>query len=116
MTEQAVFWLGGKPGDKNKGNERPEAERYEGALRDACEASGYAMEDYVVAMGGFGGWLAHLSRDGAQLRLFWNGKAGLLSLEQLGKHGGWRELCSRETADEGLTGFVRAVQEILQES
>ena len=116
MAEQPVFWLGGKPGDKNKGNAPPEAERYEAALREACEGCGYAMDEYVAAMGGFGGWLAHLDRNGARLRLFWNGKAGVLSLEELGQHGGWHELRSRETPDDGLPGFVGAVREILQKS
>lgn len=115
MAEQPVFWLGGKPGEKSSGNKPPEAERYEAALRDACAGCGYVMDEYVTAMGGFGGWLAHLDRDGSHLRLFWNGKSGVLTLEELGQHGGWLELRSSETADEGLPGFVSAVRGILQE-
>ena len=116
MSEEPVFWLGGKPGDKTKGNEPPEAERYEAALRDACEGCGYEFDEYVVALGGFGGWLAYLNRDGEDYRLFWNGKAQQLNLEKKPQRGEWQELKSEATPDEGLPGFVTAVRSILQAS
>lgn len=116
MAEQPVFWLGGKPGDKNKGNEPPEAERYEAALRDACELCGYDVDEYVVALGGFGGWLAHLEREGMQYRLFWSGKTKQLTFEQKPQRGTWQEVRSAETPDEGLPGFVNAVRAILQDA
>ena len=113
MSEQPVFWLGGKPGDKNKGSQPPEAERYEAALTEACKGCGFVVDEYVVALGGFGGWLIYLSRDNVHYRLFWNGKASLLSFEERLERGGWRELRSSETLDGGLPGFVDAAREIL---
>lgn len=113
MADQPVFWLGGAPG-KSKANERkpPEAERFEPAIREACEGCGYDVDEYVAAQGGFGGWLAHLERDGKQYRVFWSGKAERLSFEESGP-GGWQELAGRELADEGLPGFVEGVKALL---
>ena len=113
MAEQPVFWLGGKPGDKNKSNQPPEAERYEAALRDACAGCGYDVDEYVTALGSFGGWLMYLERDNGTYRLFWNGKAKELVLEENRERGGWTAVRAAETPDEGLPGFVQAVQGIL---
>jgi len=113
VAEQPVFWLGGKPGDKSKGSEAPEAERYEAALRDVCESCGYDVDEYVAALGGFGGWLAHLERDGARYRLFWSGKSQQLSFESSQAHGGWQAISTADTPDDGLPGFVEAVRGIL---
>ncbi len=114
MSEQPVFWLGGKPGDKHKGRQPPEAERYAATLTEACEACGFDVDEFVAAQGGFGGWLLHLERGRVRYRLFWNGKAGLLSLEEHRERGGWQELRNSATDDTGLPGFVAAVREILQ--
>jgi hypothetical protein len=114
VSEQPVFWLGGKPGKKDQGRKPPEAERYEPALREVCEACGYAVDEYVAAQGGFGGWLTHLDRDGQRFRLFWNGKAKQLALEHLQDQGGWIELRSAAADDESLPGFVNAVRTILE--
>ena len=117
MSEQPVFWLGGKPGGaKTDQPVEPEAERYEPALREVCEDCGFQVAEYVAAQGGFGGWLAHLSRDDKRFRLFWNGKLKQLSLEQAEAHGGWKSLHQRDTTDDGLAGFVIAVREILADS
>ena len=113
MAEQPVFWLGGSPGKKTDEKQPPEAERYEPALRDAGEACGYEVDEYVAALGGFGGWLAHLERDGVQYRIFWSGKSKQLSFEESRPHG-WEEVRSVEQADEGLPGFVEGVKAILQ--
>jgi len=115
LAEQPVFWLGGKPGNKEKGRQPPEAERYKAALSDACVACGYEVDEYVAALGGFGGWLAHLERDRTRYRLFWNGKAGILSFEQLHQPSGWQEIRASDTPDAGLPGFVDAVRAILQD-
>ena len=114
MAEQPVFWLGGKPGNKSKEPDAPAAERYEAPLREACEACGYEVDEYVVARGGFGGWLAHLDHGGERYRLFWNGKAGELNLERHQERGGWQPVRSRETPDTGVPGFVVAVRDILE--
>ena len=115
VAEQPVFWLGGKPGDKNKGRQAPDAERYEDALREACEGCGFEVDEYVAAQGGFGGWLAHLEQAGTRYRLFWNGKAAELTLEKLPERGSWQTLITRPTPDGGLAGFVTAVRELLQD-
>ena len=113
MAEQPVFWLGGKPG--SKGREAPEAERFEAPLREACEACGFDVDEYVVAQGGFGGWLLHLDRNGSRYRLFWNGKARELAFEELPERGQWKLLRSSPTTDDSLPAFVSAVKDILQD-
>ena len=113
MAEQPVFWLGGAPGkSKNKDREHPEAERYEPALREACEACGYDVDEFVAALGGFGGWLAHLERDGTRYRVFWSGKSKQLTFDESKSHG-WEEVRSAEQTDEGLPGFVEGVKALL---
>jgi hypothetical protein len=114
VSEQPVFWLGGKPGaSNNKSRENPEAERYEPAIRDACSACGYDLDEFVAAQGGFGGWLAHLESHGNRYRLFWSGKDSQMKFEKALDHGGWRELASAEAADNGLPSFVEAIKQIL---
>ena len=115
MAEQPVFWLGGKPGDKNDKNKPPEAERYEAALRDVCAGCGYDVDEFVAALGSFGGWLMHMEKSGGAYRLFWSGKAQELVLEEHHERGGWTALRSADTPDDGLPGFVQAVQGILQD-
>ena len=116
VAEQPVFWLGGSPG-KNKTDERaaPEAERYEPALREACEACGYDVDEFVAAQGGFGGWLLHLERGGTQYRVFWSGKSRQLRFEESKAHG-WEELGVAEQDDAGLTGFVEGVKALLADT
>ena len=114
MSEQPVFWLGGKPG-KSKANERPvpEAERYEAAIREACEDCGFKVDEYVAAQGGFGGWLVHLNISDSNYRLFWSGKQQQLTLDQAGSNGGWQQLKTADTPDEGVAGFVKALRALL---
>ena len=46
VAEQPVFWLGGKPGNKKTAaRDKPVAEGYETAIRDACEACGYDLAE-----------------------------------------------------------------------
>lgn len=113
MAEKPVFWLGGKPGNKQQGRKPPEAERYEPALRDACAACGYEVDEYVAAQGGIGGWLAHLEREGKRYRLFWSGKSTQLAFEEFREPGGWHVLHAADTPDEGMAGFVDAVRHML---
>ena len=115
MAEQPVFWLGGAPGNKTNEPKAPEAERFEPALRDACEACGYEVDEYVAALGGFGGWLAHLERDGKQYRVFWSGKSKQLSFEAA-RPNGWEEVRSAEQEDAGLPGFVAGVKAVLSDA
>jgi len=114
VAEQPVFWLGGTPGkSKDRGRNSPEAERYEPALRDACSACGYQVDEYVAAQGGFGGWLAHLDRAGKRYRIFWSGKTKHLSFEAAHSGGGWNELGGADVADEGVANFVAALKAVL---
>ncbi len=112
MAEQPVFWLGGAPGKKTNERKPPEAERFEPALRDACESCGYEVDEYVAALGGFGGWLAHLERDGVQYRVFWSGKSKQMAFEKSLPHG-WDEISIAEQEDEGLPSFVEGVKALL---
>ena len=114
MSEQPVFWLGGKPGaGKNKVRESPAAELYEPAIRDACAACGYDLDEYVAAQGGFGGWLAHLRQHGARYRLFWSGKDKRMKFEKALDRGGWSELASADARDEGLPAFIESLKGLL---
>ena len=114
MAEQPVFWLGGSPGKKKNERQPPEAERFEPALRDACESCGYDVDEYVAALGGFGGWLANLERGGEQYRVFWSGKSKQLSFEKA-RPNGWDELGSMAQEDEGLPAFVDGVKALLDD-
>lgn len=116
MAEQPVFWLGGTPGKKDQGRQPPEAERYEPALREACAACGYEVDEYVAAQGGFGGWLAHLERDNVRYRLFWSGKSKELAFEEFREPGGWQPLQAVATEDAGVPGFVAAVRAMLDDT
>ena len=115
MAEQPVFWLGGAPGSKKEkeGPAEPEAARYEPAIRDACESCGYELDEYVSALGGFGGWLAHLERDRQRYRIFWSGKDKQMKFEVARPNGGWDELAEATTEDTGVAGFVMALQSLL---
>jgi len=115
VSEQPVFWLGGKPGaTKNKkSRQNPKAAGYEPAIRDACSACGYDLDEFVAAQGNFGGWLAHLESHGNRYRLCWSGKDSQMKFEEALDHGGWSELASAETADNGLPSFVESIKKIL---
>lgn len=114
VAEQPVFWRGGTPA-KSKGQEPqpPEAARYEPALREACAACGYHMDDYFAALGDYGSWLAHMKRDGQRYRVFWNGKSRQLTFENA-RPDGWDELASAAQEDTGLPGFVAGLKALLR--
>jgi hypothetical protein len=114
LAEQPVFWLGGAPGKKTKERQPPEAERFEPAVRDACEACGYDVDEYVAALGGFGGWLANLERGGQQYRVFWSGKSKQLSFE-VARPQGWEAVRVVEQHDAGLPGFIDGLKALLTE-
>ncbi len=114
VSEQPVFWLGGKPGSKNSAERQPpQAERYEPAIREACESCGFALHEYVAAQGGYGGWLAHLEREGRRYRVFWSGKDKSLRFEQSLPHGGWNELAATQLPEENLPKFVESLSMLL---
>jgi hypothetical protein len=117
VAEQPVFWLGGKPG-ANKQSERqvPEAEHYEPAIREACEGCGFELDEYVAAQGGYGGWLAHLEREGKRYRVFWSGKDKNLRFEQAQLQGGWNELASSESIEGTLPAFVESLSKLLADN
>ncbi|MBT8422174.1 MAG: hypothetical protein KJP03_03555, partial [Gammaproteobacteria bacterium] len=80
-----------------------------------CAECGYDVDEYVAALGSFGGWLLHLERGGVLYRLFWNGRAKELVLEEHRERSGWAAVRSTETDDKGLPGFVQAVRGLLQD-
>jgi len=113
VAEQPVFWRGGTPG-KSKGEDPqpPGAAHFEPALRDACKACGYDVDEYFAALGAFGGWLVHMKRNGQRYRVFWNGKSRQLTFEK-GRPDGWEELATAAHEDTGLPGFVAGLKALL---
>lgn len=114
MSEKAVFWLGGKPGQAGAPKKGIEQEQeFAAAIRQACETNGFKFREYVAAQGAFGSWLVQLSKDGVRQRLVWNGKDDQLLFEQALETGDWEQLCAGDVAAHDLTGFVTVVESML---
>ncbi len=116
MSEKAVFWLGGKPGQAGapkKEIKQEQEQEFAAAIRQTCETNGFKFREYVAAQGAFGSWLVQLSKDGGRQRLVWNGKDGELLFEQVLETGDWEQLCAGEVAAHDLNGFVAVVQSML---
>lgn len=91
MSEQPIVWMGRKPASQAPAKNPAQDEAFAGGIREACAGCGYEVEDFVAAMGDFGGWLVQLSRGGTRYRAFWDGKARRLVLEA-NRPGGWTGL------------------------
>jgi hypothetical protein len=114
VSEKAVFWLGGQPGQAGAPKKGLEQDQdFAAALRKACESNGFKVRDYVPAQGAFGSWLVHLSKDGRKQRLVWNGKENQLLFEQVLEPRGWKELCTSEVSEHNVDGFIAAVHSVL---
>ena len=114
VAEQPVFWLGGKPGGKKtQERRRPEAEDFEPDIRAACEECGYRLDEYVAAQGGYGGWLAHLTLNEQNYRVFWSGKDGRMVFEQAAVNGVWAEQARLELPEGDLPAFLAALKSLL---
>jgi hypothetical protein len=112
VKEEAVFWLGGKPGTQKSAEAPPEAEKLEPAIRDACRSHGLEPEDFVAALGGYGSWLVHFSRSDRRERIVWNGRDRKLVLQKAIRSGGWEDLrdCAVATLDEpGVVAGIAAL-------
>jgi hypothetical protein len=116
VKEESVFWLGGKPGTQKAAEAPPEAGKLEPAIGAACRAHGLEPEDFVAALGGFGSWLVHFSRNNARERIVWNGRDRKLVLQKPIRSGGWEDLrdCPVTTADQA--GFVAGIATLLQDA
>ncbi len=68
----------------------------------------------MAAAGAYGSWMIRFSRDDAKHRLVWNGKEGRLVLERATSGIDWDELQSCPVAERDTSGFVTAVQSLLQ--
>ena len=113
MSEQSVFWLGGKPGTAKAAEGPPEAEKFEPAIRDACQAAGARWQGFVASLGGYGSWLAEIVHDGERHRVIWNGKDKRMSLDRVVPSGGWEERKACSIATEDLPGFVAGAANLL---
>jgi hypothetical protein len=113
MSEQPVFWLGGKPGTAKGAGDAPEAQRFEPAVREACEAAGARWQNFVAALGGYGSWLAEIVHGGHRHRVIWNGKDKRLSLDRALPSGGWQELRACPVASEDAAGFLAGTAALL---
>lgn len=117
MSEQPVFWLGGKPGSARQVDaSRPPAANLEPAIGTACASLGLQVHTFVAALGGFGSWLVEVTRDGERHRIIWNGKDSRLSLDRALAHGGWEELRACAVASADAEGFIAGMRRLLSPS
>jgi hypothetical protein len=108
------MWIGRRPAALPTVEHPAQSEEFAAAVTSACAAAGCTVQDYVAAAGAYGSWLIRFSRGGTRQRLVWNGKEGRLLLEQATTGIDWDELQSRAVATRDTSGFVTAVQELLQ--
>ena len=113
MKEEAVFWLGAKPGTLKAASAPPDAAGLEPAILAACRAQGIEPENFVAALGGYGSWLVHFERNAGRERVVWNGRDRKLVLQAALRSGGWedRQDCPVTSVDEN--GFVTALGALL---
>lgn len=113
MKEEAVFWLGGKPGTQKAAEAPPEAGQLEPAIFAACRTQGLTPDDFVAALGGYGSWLVHFSRGPRRERIVWNGRDRKLVLQAAIRSGGWEDLrdCPVEKAEQDH--FVAAIATLM---
>lgn len=116
MAEHEVMWIGRRPAALPVAEHPAQSEEFAAAVTEACSAAGCEVQDYIAAAGAYGSWMIRFSRDDARQRLVWNGKEGRLLLEQASTGIDWDELHSCAVAERDTSGFVTAVQGLLQAS
>lgn len=116
MKEEPVFWLGGRAGTKEDAAAAPEAQQLEPEIIAACRTQGLAPEDFVVALGGFGSWLVHFTRDGRRERFVWNGREQKLVLQVARRGGGWDDLRERRVEDHDGPAFTAAIAALMADA
>ena len=113
MAESEVFWLGGKPGPKQRDQQLADSDTFVAAIRETCESLGCDYGRLISAQGDYGTWLVEFSREGKKQRILWNGKDEILVLQQERPNGGWDEPRRCSVTDQGRAGFVAGVTKIL---
>jgi hypothetical protein len=113
VKEESVFWLGGKPGTQKAAEAPPAAGTLEPVICDACRAHGLEPEDFVAALGAYGSWLVHFSRNQRRERIVWNGRDRKLVLQAAIRSGGWEDLRDRPVATTDQAGFVAAIAALM---
>ena len=114
MAEHEVMWIGRRPAALPTVEHPAQSEEFAAAVTAACSAAGCDVQDYIAAAGAYGSWMIRFSRDEARQRLVWNGKEGRLLLEQASTGIDWNELQSCTVAERDPSGFVAAVQSLLE--
>ena len=114
MAEHEVMWIGRRPAAMAPVEHPATTEAFAEAVTAACAACGCVVQDYVAAAGAYGSWLARFERRGTRQRLVWNGKDGVLVLEQATAGVDWNELGIRPVSDRDTGGFVAAVRSLLE--
>ena len=107
MNEDQVHWVG-----TNK-HHLADDEQFVAAIRTVCEAGGYRFDRLISAMGPYGTWVAEIHRDGADLRVVWNGKDEQLVLQVQLPQGGWEDPVVKEVPEQTCDGFVERVGALL---
>lgn len=114
MAEHEVMWIGRRPAATLPAAHAAASEGFAEAVTGACAGCGCEVEDYIAAAGAYGSWLVRFERGGHRQRLVWNGKDGLLILEQATTAVDWSELGSSPVAGRDQEHFVAAVRALLE--
>lgn len=116
MAEHEVMWIGRRPAAMAPENHASASATFATAVTTACADCGADVEDYVAAAGAYGSWLVRFERGGQRQRLVWNGKDGVLVLEQATTGVAWNELGTSPISTRDQDHFVAAIRALLGEN
>lgn len=116
MTEESVFWLGGRPQSATAGQHLADTPEFVAAIRSACEAVGAEVQQFVSAKGPYGTWLVAIRREGADERILWNGKDRTMVLQTALAQGGWEDTRVQAAEPQDTGAFVAALRSLLSAS
>jgi hypothetical protein len=108
------MWIGRRPAASVPVAHVATSEAFAEAVTGACSSCGCEVEDYIAAAGSYGSWLVRFGRGGQRQRLVWNGKDGLLVLEQATTAVDWSELGSSPVTNRDQEHFVATVRALLE--
>ena len=114
MAEHELMRIGRSPAALAPVEHAATAETFAEAVTFVCTSCGCDVGDYVAAAGAYGSWLVRFDRHGQRQRLVWNGKDGLLVLEQATTGVDWNELGSSPVSKRDQDHFVAAVRTLLE--
>lgn len=114
MAEHEVMWIGRRPAALPTIEHPASSKEFADAVTTTCADAGCDVQDYIAAAGAYGSWMIRFSRGRAKQRLVWNGKDGILVLEQATTGIDWDELQSCPVAERDTAGFIAAIQGLLQ--